>query len=314
MKRLVFSSFITLYCSYLFVSVDGCGSSGLLSGRIIGGSDAEPGQIPFQALIIETKVGVLTYRKCGGVILDHQWILTAAHCRQGWFGRLRVVVGQSEMASNRGKVIRDVIEVVPHPYYSQQNHLNDIMLLKLNESLEFTDNIQPICLPDSDNDFSHMMATVSGWGTTRPRKIFSFLNSLFDLTHHIYIESSRHPERLQYTEVPIMTNEECETMFNSTRYRRVIHDSMLCAGYAEGGKDSCSGDSGGPLMIRNYDGRWVLVGIVSHGVGCAEPNLPGVYTNVASYVDWIDSKIQEHESFFKLGRLLRSRLQIKDLI
>ena len=55
----------------------------------------------------------------------------------------------------------------------------------------------------------------------------------------------------------------------------------------KGGKDSCQGDSGGPLICVNGDNEPVLVGLTSWGAGCARPGLPGIYTNVVNYEDWI---------------------------
>ena len=61
---------------------------------------------------------------------------------------------------------------------------------------------------------------------------------------------------------------------------------MICAGIPEGGLDSCQGDSGGPMAYNNE-----LVGIVSWGIGCALPGIPGVYTNVANYQVWITDTV-----------------------
>ena len=71
-----------------------------------------------------------------------------------------------------------------------------------------------------------------------------------------------------------------------------IPSTSFCAGYAEGGRDSCEGDSGGPLMIWSSTRQaWVLIGIVSNGIRCAEPNLPGVYCRVTEYLEWMDEVI-----------------------
>merc|ERR1719471_2163790 len=61
---------------------------------------------------------------------------------------------------------------------------------------------------------------------------------------------------------------------------------MYCAGELNvGGKDACQGDSGGPVTLNGN-----VVGAVSWGQGCALPKYPGVYTDVAMYVDWINSE------------------------
>lgn len=97
-----------------------------------------------------------------------------------------------------------------------------------------------------------------------------------------------------------------------------VTEGMICAGYAEGGKDgkklyetviiiiitllitslACQGDSGGPLLCPYPDDkdRWYVGGIVSWGIMCAHPRLPGVYANVPKYIPWIKEQIKKHSS------------------
>ena len=78
-------------------------------------------------------------------------------------------------------------------------------------------------------------------------------------------------------DVPLVENTQCETWHRKRGIAVVLYPEMMCAGYKTGGKDSCKGDSGGPLMVRQKDGRWVLVGIVSAGFSCGQPGQPGIY-------------------------------------
>ncbi|XP_061439840.1 plasma kallikrein isoform X2 [Rhineura floridana] len=91
---------------------------------------------------------------------------------------------------------------------------------------------------------------------------------------------------LQKVSIPLLSNVECQSRYQE----HMITDKMLCAGYREGGKDACKGDSGGPLSCK-HQGTWYLVGVTSWGEGCARPGQPGVYTNVAEFVDWILEQI-----------------------
>jgi len=83
---------------------------------------------------------------------------------------------------------------------------------------------------------------------------------------------------LMKVSLPIVDRETCQRHMG-----RVVTDRMICAGYLHrGGKDACQGDSGGPLTVDD-----ILYGIVSWGYECADPNYPGVYTNVANLRWWI---------------------------
>lgn len=87
---------------------------------------------------------------------------------------------------------------------------------------------------------------------------------------------------LRQVTVPIWNDTACLASYNLNFISKIY-----CAGYPQGGGDACQGDSGGPLMLQGAQGRWLLAGVVSFGFRCGEPNFPGVYTRVSSYLDWI---------------------------
>jgi len=98
-----------------------------------------------------------------------------------------------------------------------------------------------------------------------------------------------YPTKLQEVAVKIISPEVCKE--HDWYGNAFLEEVMICAGYPEGGKDTCSGDSGGPLQCLKSNGRWTLVGVTSWGYGCAEAKAPGIYTDVASMIDWINLHI-----------------------
>jgi len=256
---------------------------GYQTGRIVGGENAVRGQVPWQALIHEYKLfGLVSYAICGGVVIDPQWVLTAAHCTNKWrlITSYKVLMGDirrsylSALISS-SRVTRSVDSTFMHPDFDATNLHNDIALIKLDEPVEYTRDLQPICLPTDDESFIGMDAMASGWGQVK------YMN--FDL-----------PQVLQMVKVPIMDNGECERMYARAGYYQKLLPSQFCAGLQQGQKDACEGDSGGPLAVQKDDGRFVIAGIISNGINCAAPNLPGVYTNVSSFIPWILKTISEN--------------------
>lgn len=159
-------------------------------------------------------------------------------------------------------------------YFSTEGSQGDICLIQLCRSStkvkegkvhSISVNADP-SIPNANN-----LVTVTGWGTT------SEGGSLSNI--------------LQEVTVKYYSQESCKAI-----YKSAVTDSIMCAGIPEGGKDACQGDSGGPLVIststsssnKNQSSTaLLLVGVVSWGIGCAEPNFPGVYTRTSHFADWI---------------------------
>jgi secreted trypsin-like serine protease len=249
-----------------------------LAGRIVGGKDSFYGQVPWQALVKESRVfGLIKYRKCGAVLVNERWALTAAHCAAGWLASLVIILGEHDIGRlQNGEQVeeRNVKRMIIHPKFNRLLLENDIALIELDQPVKYNTNVQPICLPSAkDGDFTGKQGYVAGWGYTSYR-------------------SGTLPDVLQVVQLPIMSNSKCAGMYKTAGYSKPMPRTVVCAGLAEGGKDSCEGDSGGPLMSFSTSSQsWVLVGIVSNGIRCAEPNLPGVYTRVTQFTNWIDAVI-----------------------
>lgn len=259
----------------------------LVLDRIVGGRKTEPGEFPFQVrLNIRSRRGSGI---CGGVIIDEKHILTAAHCMTACVSQylstvtieltgVHATIGDHSIKSNDGELEIELDKITPHEKYDACNFYandHDIALIKTKEPIEYRftsdgyGSINRPCMPESREATSYRdneSVIVSGWGVTRENS-----GSLSNI--------------LRYVQVPIVNISRCQETYGS----RVTNDH-ICAGYQTGGRDSCQGDSGGPL-VRVLDNRYELVGIVSFGYGCGQPGAPGVYTRVASYIDWIKANL-----------------------
>ncbi|XP_054609068.1 plasma kallikrein-like [Dunckerocampus dactyliophorus] len=255
--------FIVTFFNGCHAQLQNCGQAAL-NTRIIGGQDASPGFWPWQV-----SLNKVDFAFCGGSLISHQWVLTAAHCvgQEDILDTFVYVGRQSQSGPNPNEVVREMEAVMCHPDYNNRTFENDICLVKLSSPVNFTHYAQPICLADEGSTaHTGTSSWITGWGTTS-------------------VDDPTHPDILQEANLPIVGNKECECYLDIT-----ITDNFLCAGLKEGGKDSCQGDSGGPLMSKN-NLSWVLLGITSFGFSCARPKSPGVYTRVSKYKEWIVNTI-----------------------
>ncbi|XP_036228983.2 serine proteinase stubble [Bactrocera oleae] len=240
--------------------------------RIVGGKSAAFGRWPWQVSVRRTTFfGFSSTHRCGGALINENWIATAGHCVDDLLiSQMRIRVGEydfSHVQEQLPYIERGVAKKVVHPKYNFFTYEYDLALVKLEQPVEFAPHVSPICLPQTDSLLIGMNATVTGWGRLS--------------------EGGTLASVLQEVSVPIVSNGICESMFARAGRQESIPDIFVCAGYENGGHDSCQGDSGGPLQVKSADGRFFLAGIISWGIGCAEANLPGVCTRISRFVPWI---------------------------
>ena len=225
------------------------GSGKRRSPRIVGGTGAPEGKYPFAvALTTSTR-----FQYCGGTLLSPRHVLTAAHCQVG-VGDL-ALVGSVDL--NKSRSAR-VVESRIHRFYDTDTMDNDVAIAVLGEDAASSSFVTLATI-------SPGTATTIGWGATR--------------------EGGPSTSFLQQVDVPVWSSTDCRRVYPS------LTDRQVCAGRVLGGADSCQGDSGGALLVAEETTAslsaasqparwWRQLGVVSYGVGCARPNVPGVYTDL----------------------------------
>lgn len=250
---------------------DICGRRFVRQKRIVGGGIADYGEWPWQVSLRQYKNGQFRH-KCGAALLTREWVITAAHCVKDISpSNLLVRVGEYNVLDTseaHSHVNRRITRVITHVNFDKFSYEYDIALLKMVTKVDFQPNIIPICLPeDTDDNLVGRTGTVTGWGR---RTEFGNISPVLREVH-----------------LPIISNSKCMTMYRRSGQNEWIPRIFVCAGTSNGGKDSCEGDSGGPMVIKGRNGRYELAGVISWGIGCGDRNRPGVYTRIAEFKNWI---------------------------
>lgn len=269
--------------------------------KIRGGEIANIDEFPWMAMLLyELKESQKIVHGCGGALISRNFVITAAHCVTGRdydnkgplkYVRLReynvyddpdCVIENNFQDCSEAKIDSEPVRVIIHPEYDPnfRHKYHDIALIEISQVPSYTDFLRHICLPEPEMDNGAAPGrklSVSGWGRT-------------DIFRQQLGYNALSPIKLKVV-LPYVEPEQCKRVFRAQQLE--IGPGQLCAG-GEKAKDTCGGDSGSPLMFYDVKaGAWVLTGIVSLGVrDCGTEGIPGVYTDVRQYLDWIKENAQ----------------------
>ncbi|KFM58911.1 Tryptase, partial [Stegodyphus mimosarum] len=246
-----------------------CGANrSSIKARVVGGHNAGKGIFPYAIGLLDAEREdeqsriMRSQPFCGATLVSDRHVLTAAHCvKERTADHIAVDIGDYNLQEVREDNHHIVRNITKYPDYIPGKFHSDIAVIEFERPVDWSSGVRAAWLPSSSLELEPgTTVSVYGWGRLK--------------------YGGSHPDILQTVELPVVNSTECQTEFVT-----VIEPSMLCAG-GESGKDACIGDSGSGLVVR-LDNEYVLCGLVSFGRRCALPHVPGVYTRVSSFIDWI---------------------------
>ncbi|XP_023950497.2 trypsin, alkaline B-like [Bicyclus anynana] len=224
--------------------------------RIVGGTVTSISVHPYSAALLSFRSNGIFVQTCGGTIINNRSILTTGSCLNYKVENLRSRIASS--FANSGGEVHFASQLIQHPGYGIYTLENDVGLFRVQFAFRFGPNVRaaPIVGPNAVIP-ANTIVTAIGWGSINPGG---------------YGRS----EQLRQVQIPTVPDYICQYNYlNMTA-------GHLCAGPLEGGRGSCEGDHGSPLVLNN-----AIVGITSFAYDCGAPNLPALYSRVAYFSNWI---------------------------
>ncbi|XP_078476339.1 elastase-1-like [Lampetra planeri] len=243
----------------------------LQQGRIVNGEEAAPNSWPWQislATAWNPQSPDVIDHTCGGVLLNSDWVLTAAHCINTSYSQ-SVRLGKHNLYMiEEGQLHVQIKNIHVHPRWNADfaEYGFDLALIELNESVPITNTTQPATLPYPEHILSNNPECyATGWGSLST--------------------GGPSPYTLQQVKLPFISYAKCSS---NEYWGIIVKPSMICAG--DSLHSVCNGDSGGPLNCMT-DRGWEVHGIASFvsTFGCNFNTKPSVFTRVSGYSAWITS-------------------------
>jgi len=248
---------------------------------IVGGRDAQIDEFPHMVALGWGSHPSAVKWQCGATLISEEFLLTAAHCIETKSGRPSYALLGDIRQSSRlspGRIIVKIEEYIKHPEYKKPLRYNDIGLLRLETKVKLSRSVLPACLPQPNGRMELKTGvSTTGWGALGTADNPSDILQVVNLTRFGVNECNEY-----FTDQPE----------KPLAYPEGIIRSQLCAGDHNHSKDSCRGDSGGPLTITSDKIKCIfhIIGITSFGSSICGIQ-PGVYTNVQSYLNWIEETV-----------------------